>query len=311
MFMQKILIILSLFSATNAHAWGRWGHFMVGSGAATLLSESLPNTAILKSHAFDLGYYSNVPDMVWKADTKIYTIEHPEHFMDLEIFIREMKGAPFPADRKTFETKFPTISSDAGRSYYRIQEFVAALDATTQKIKSKKPMDKDYQTLQGEWLTEAGLMGHYVGDLSQPLHCTENFDGTMTNAKGIHSFFEDILVNEMHQELSELVTKKVKKSWPDFHKAHANKTPFQMMEELCKDSNSKVSALLAIDKKVGRTDMAKAKAAYKDLLVERLTLGTLHLAEVWSRYVGWEYNGTFFYYFNAKPSYVYPPKTAK
>ena len=104
--MRKFLIILSLFSATTAHAWGRWGHFMVGSGAATLLSESLPEAAFLKNHAFDLGYYSNVPDMIWKGDKNVYETERMEHFMNLEKFQQAMQGDAFPTDRKTFENKF-------------------------------------------------------------------------------------------------------------------------------------------------------------------------------------------------------------
>ncbi|MBC7457391.1 MAG: hypothetical protein H7235_03875, partial [Bdellovibrionaceae bacterium] len=35
-----------------------------------------------------------------------------------------------------------------------------------------------------------GTMTHYIGDLSQPLHVSENYDGVMTGDKGIHAFFE-------------------------------------------------------------------------------------------------------------------------
>lgn len=33
-------------------------------------------------------------------------------------------------------------------------------------------------------------MGHYVGDAHVPLHCTENYNGQMTNQVGIHGFWE-------------------------------------------------------------------------------------------------------------------------
>jgi hypothetical protein len=37
-------------------------------------------------------------------------------------------------------------------------------------------------------------IGHYVGDGHQPLHCTENYDGAMTNQNGVHSRYETSLV---------------------------------------------------------------------------------------------------------------------
>jgi hypothetical protein len=40
----------------------------------------------------------------------------------------------------------------------------------------------------------AADLGHYVGDGHQPLHCTENYDGAMTNQSGVHSRYETSLV---------------------------------------------------------------------------------------------------------------------
>ena len=39
-------------------------------------------------------------------------------------------------------------------------------------------------------------LGHYVGDGHQPLHCTENYDGAITNQSGIHSRYETSLVGK-------------------------------------------------------------------------------------------------------------------
>jgi hypothetical protein len=40
----------------------------------------------------------------------------------------------------------------------------------------------------------AADLGHYVGDGHQPLHCTENYDGALTNQSGVHSRYETSLV---------------------------------------------------------------------------------------------------------------------
>jgi hypothetical protein len=39
-------------------------------------------------------------------------------------------------------------------------------------------------------------LGHYVGDGHQPLHCTENYDGDMSNQSGVHSRYETTLVGQ-------------------------------------------------------------------------------------------------------------------
>lgn len=36
-------------------------------------------------------------------------------------------------------------------------------------------------------------IGHYIGDAHVPLHCTENYNGQMTNQSGIHGFWESRL----------------------------------------------------------------------------------------------------------------------
>ena len=42
-------------------------------------------------------------------------------------------------------------------------------------------------------LTIADLC-HYVGDINQPLHCTQNYDGAMTGNSGIHSRYETTMM---------------------------------------------------------------------------------------------------------------------
>ena len=39
-------------------------------------------------------------------------------------------------------------------------------------------------------LKNSAEIGHYIGDSNVPLHTTENYNGQMTNQKGIHGFWE-------------------------------------------------------------------------------------------------------------------------
>src|SRR5437762_1908888 len=92
-------LILVIVISSRALAWGRRGHATIAEVAAYLVSDKV---ACLKNHSFDLGYYANTPDFVWKQD-KFYKAEHPEHYMDWEIFERAL-GKDFKAtpNRKEF-----------------------------------------------------------------------------------------------------------------------------------------------------------------------------------------------------------------
>jgi hypothetical protein len=57
---------------------------------------------------------------------------------------------------------------------------------------------------QGNWSMAMQLsadLGHYVGDGHQPLHCTENYDGDMTNQSGVHSRYETSLVKQFQSSI--------------------------------------------------------------------------------------------------------------
>ncbi len=48
-------------------------------------------------------------------------------------------------------------------------------------------------------LQMGGVLGHYIGDLSQPMHNTSDYDGQSIDDPGIHAYFETTLVNKQNQ----------------------------------------------------------------------------------------------------------------
>jgi hypothetical protein len=61
----RIMLVVAFWSGSYVWAWGRRGHSIVCQTAAYLAS-SEPKGDFLKNHSFDLGYYCNVPDFIWK-----------------------------------------------------------------------------------------------------------------------------------------------------------------------------------------------------------------------------------------------------
>jgi hypothetical protein len=310
-FLARAGFSITLLIPLSAGAWGRRGHQIVGETAA-LLASSEPNARFLKNQSFNLGYYANCPDFIWKHPAT-YAYEKPQHFMDMEIFRRafsnhpEIKN-PFELSRKEFEEKFPEVPPEAGRSFWRIREFYANLEGVSAKLRALKddaPLEQR-QKLQEKWLLDAGLMAHYVGDLSMPLHVSENYDGHLSGQKGIHSYFEDLMVDELYPEMAVEVAKAAQKQWPDFVKKNKDKTVLQLLEQLADHSNKEISHLLAIDKKSKREEMKKNAAKYRSLIRKQLTDGSLTTGELYRRNLGWTFNDTKFYFFANEPAYVMP-----
>jgi hypothetical protein len=219
---------------------------------------------------------------------------------------------PFELSRKDFEAKFPEVKPEAGRSFWRIREFYANLEKVTAQLRELKEgaTMEQRQKLQEKWLLDAGLMAHYVGDLSMPLHVSENYDGQLTDQKGIHSYFEDLMVDELYPEMAVEVEKEAKKQWPSFTKKNKDKTVIQLLEQLASESNKEINHLLALDKKSKREEIKKNSAKYKSLIRQQLTQGSLTTGELLRRNLGWTFDNTKFYFFASEPAYVMPGEIA-
>lgn len=336
--------LASTMLSSQAFAWGKRGHSMVCETAAYILLDDAKHIAktdksaskkgdktkdgtdeteskaavadigFLADHSYDLGFYCNAPDLVWKREAT-YKREWFNHFMDMEIFQRELKDAhvekPFSLSRLEFEKAFPNIKETAGRSFWRIQELMHASDLITAELKKTTLAHDDRFKLQASWLVHLGALGHYVGDLAQPLHVTENYDGQMSNQKGVHAWFEDDAVNELflhgNKGLGIEVFKRAQSKWKKLSTKWGQSSPLEIAQDLATESNKEIPKLLKIDQKVGRKSLEKAALAFHDMIVDRMATGAVALATLWRRELGWEFDSKKFYTFVTEPDYIdYP-----
>lgn len=306
--MKYALALLCLVS-TNVYAWGRRGHQIVGETAAQIAGESG-----VKAHSFDVGFYANVPDIIWKRPATFDT-ERKQHFMDMEKFKAAFKArpevaTPFRLSRADFDRTFPELKTDAGRAYWRIREMFARLTKIGERLKAKELTRAERHELQLDWLVSGGVMGHYIGDLGQPLHVSENYDGELTNQRGIHSFFEDVCVDELYPEIAAKVMAKVRAAWPAYSKANAETDVLALTEKLAEDSNRAIPGLLEIDRRQGRENRARACAKFEPLLVARMSASSLLLAELFRRTLGWPFDNVRFFSYAGEPTYIQPGEAA-
>ena len=338
------LFVTTLLTRTSAEAWGKQGHAIICETAARLIAlKNQPQ--LLREHSFDLSYYCNVPDLIWKRPAT-YKLEWFNHFMDLEIFERAFQKRkvtdagprPFELDRLSFERAYPDIPESAGRAFWRVVELNKRLNEAASELKNLSPAVQlasknagpGLQNTQAksqaharketqlEWLVTAGAIGHYVGDLSQPLHVSENFDGQLSEQKGVHRFYEDIVVDELvyaapahgsgsKSGLKQQVFARAQTKWRDFHETNRKKKIEQLVEELASDSQRDLKHVLEIDRKFGRKNLPAAAQAYSKDIAERLIRGSLTLAEMYSRSLEFTYEDEGFFDFAGEPPYIFAP----
>ena len=169
-------IILCLASSTSLiWAFGIFGHEHINRAAVFSLPE--PLRQFFYNHIDFITLESTIPDV------RKYALgdktENPRHFVDLENFGSLDSLPKTMAEVKAkYDDKF--IQQNGILPWY-VQDVMEKL---TKAFKEKK---------KAEILFLAADLGHYLGDANMPLHTSVNYDGQLTNQKGIHALWESKL----------------------------------------------------------------------------------------------------------------------
>jgi hypothetical protein len=193
-------LALAAAQPPSAHAWGNEGHRLINRLAAANLPADVP--AFLRTEAAlnEIEYLGPEPDR-WRspAEPELSAAQAPEHFIDLEP--ADALG-PLPRRRLDFEAKVFAAGErpekiglqpwEATEVYQRLK---AALRAY--RVLAARPDSPDLHSAEQAAIFYAGWLGHYVGDASQPLHTTIQYNGWTgpnpngyTTAHQIHWQFE-------------------------------------------------------------------------------------------------------------------------
>jgi hypothetical protein len=228
---MKSLRILALCAAlaappTAALAWGSTGHRMIGEIAVRALPAELPGFLHSPQAALDVGELSREPDRVKGAGRAVDNDLSPGHFLDLDDDGKVLGGpllSALPATRAEYETQLRAAGQDSWKagylpysiveSYERLaQDFaywrvLKAAEANPAWAANKAWFSADRRRREAQILVDIGVLSHFVGDGSQPLHVTIHFNGwgNFPNPAGystekLHSPFESDLVQATVKE---------------------------------------------------------------------------------------------------------------
>lgn len=179
---KKILLIILIPAVLSG--WGDKGHKIITKHAMILLPQEMNLSLDIKEAIIA---HSTDPDHR-KRDVKD---EYPKHFIDIDFYKEFREGRMIQSYDSLISIYGDSIVTDMGTLPWAIlQSYSNLVDAYKQK-------DKEKIILYGSDIS------HYIEDGHQPQHTTLNYNGQLTNQKGIHFRYESDMLNKYVDEIEE------------------------------------------------------------------------------------------------------------
>jgi hypothetical protein len=330
-------LILALYPSSG-FGWGEHGHDLIARTAVRLILnenqlKNLQPPLVMKEHY--LSHLANTPDIVWRnGSKKVIAANGPTHYIGYEKFNFTAKTAalPFSLDKAQILAGKSNIKTQVGSAPWRVAQLAGlaykALTSIKSRAKQKRSKWIDHVN---SYILHSGLLAHFTGDLSQPLHTTTNYDGWKNNQGGLHRYFESDLVQKLAFGSEAKVFKKAKNCFKNYNpvsykdRKKFESSIFQLTVGHLKESHARLSNLFKLDRKQAILSKstqeplrrpAKRKPAnqalphFENLLIERLAAGSCTTARIWaatwaaadqpnlSRYQS--------YYYKLRPAFIQP-----
>ncbi len=227
----KMIIILSLSAtAETAFGWGGRGHDSICE-AAVFLVKNQQLKEYLQNKPHMMGHVCNIPDTYWRTlSPDLRKLGDPGHFINAESL--GLKLGEIPTDFRQIVTtytgqdskakegkKILSVPEELGSNWWRAEQFYRRALADAESVKKSTPPqnfkeeqndDLAYNKNFYSMIINLGLMGHFVGDASQPLHNTSDYDGYASGHGGLHGYYEDASVAFFDADLVPRIIKKAK-----------------------------------------------------------------------------------------------------
>ncbi len=269
--LKRIISVLIMLASSSAFGWGAIGHQIVAYTGANSASDG---QLFWKSNLEPVRKLSTVPDRLWKTSaTK--ADEGLTHWFEIDSYYKPAEFAEI--------ISFPSSYSAAVSKYTEERILVHG----TAPWRVRQLYQLAFQAFKGGnqvlALQYVGVMSHYIGDLSQPLHVTINHDGQLTGNKGLHSYFETTVLkneNAIRTDVQKRVTKLLKDG---NYLSQFNGSLMDTIILSVERSVSQLDLVLKNDKLYGRT--TKGAAIQLELAKDRLADGAatfaLILSQLW------------------------------
>lgn len=211
-------------SPTPAYSWGFFAHQKINRMAVFTLPDGM--IGFYKQHIEYISNHAVDPD----KRRYINEEEAPRHYIDIDHYGK----TAFDSVPHYWKKAVAKYSEDTLKAYgivpWHIDKMVYRL---TEAFKSEN-LD--------QILHYSADLGHYVADAHVPLHTTENYNGQLTDQKGIHGLWES-RIPELKSDAYNYWT----------GKAQYIDKPIETAWDIVKESHAGVDSVLKLEKKLSNT----------------------------------------------------------
>lgn len=274
----------SLVHSSDVRGWGPQGHEISGRAAAMKLPAEMP--AFFRQAADHLAYLNPEPDR-WRdrgesnIDRAMDTAYAPDHFLDLELVPESAMKAVNRYDFTAEMIKAGQKPTTAGFVPFRILELFQTIRVEFRLWRAEADPNRK-KWIEDRIINDAGILGHYVSDVANPLHTTIHYNGwsganpngytVFARERGIHFRFEEEYV-AAQVRLNDVLSAVTQN-------ARVISNPREEIWNYIKSSNTQVEQLYILDKKEAFS-AAGTSPDHKKFVVERLAAGTGMLRDIW------------------------------
>jgi len=289
--LAALFLVYVLAQPESALGWGNEGHTYINRVAAQKIPADMPRFLRRSSAVAEIAYLGPEPDR-WRSASEyaLKNAQEADHFIDLERvdWLDPLPAGRYEFYRKLYEKRAATaehaddyLPERVGLQPYITMEVFGRLKAAFREYRRLRELHQPTASVEQAIVFYAGWLGHYVGDGSQPLHTTIQYNGWVgpnpngyATQHGIHALFESAYVvqNITAADFSNLV------------RAPERLTdPFQQYLTYLRESNRHVETVYALEKAGGFSGKGNAEALA--FTTHRLAAGSQMLLNLW--YTAW------------------------
>ena len=191
-----LLVIPFLFGlgerGNSQKRWGFFGHKRINRIASFTLPPEM------------FGFYKDhieyITEHAVDPDKRRYAVdgEAEKHYIDIDHYAKPGEN-PFDVVPRRWKDAVEKFGEDTLHAYGIVPWNIVWMKYKLQRAFEEKNVDLI--------LKYSADIGHYIGDAHVPLHTTKNYNGQLTNQKGIHGLWESRLVEINYENYNYFVGK--------------------------------------------------------------------------------------------------------
>lgn len=281
-----LTILVSVLSAPSSlFAWGSNGHLMINRVAIDVAASKLPE--FMNADREHLIFNAYEPDR-WRDEgrTPMNSTQEVDHYINIEDW---GTVATLPVDRYSFIKQLNQrgVELTVGYAPYAIIENYGKLvNAFRFWRNAKTPTDRESSRANAVYV--AGVLGHYVGDASQPLHLTIHHHGWAKNAPNPKHFTTDYGIHSRYETAYVNTAIDIAKVRADVRTPQRLPNVWEAIKQYLSHSFSEVEPLYELEK-AGEFNPDKPRAKGTEFISAELSRAGTMVAALW--YTAWLESG--------------------